>query len=200
MAIDLEAEAERLAALCNSDGTWNCPRPDFEQTCPNVYCDDVEPEHWLEILKREAEEKTTRMGEIEMTDNTSSGVLKLSGKEEFGTAYIQFFHQGESQLMLANNADDKVIIPYDLLPKSQQDCGMMVRVVDAVRHLVDTIRNLEAQRDWLVEELCVSAHCDFPSQIECKYRSERGYYCPERKEKFRCWVAHAEEAAKEAGK
>lgn len=135
-----------------------------------------------------------------MPYNTSSGVLKLSGKEEFGTANIQFFHQGESQLMLANNVDDKVIIPYDLLPESQQDCGMMVRVVDAVRHLVNTIRNLEAQRDWLVEELCVSAHCDFPSQIECKYRSERGYYCPERKEKFKCWVAHAEEAAKEAGK
>lgn len=101
---------------------------------------------------------------------------------------------------MANNADDKVIIPYDLLPESPQDCGMMVRVVDAVRHLVDTIRNLEAQRDWLVEELCVSSHCDFPSQTECKYRTERGYYCPEQKEKFRCWVAHAEEAAKKAVK
>lgn len=88
-----------------------------------------------------------------MTDNTSSRVLKLSGKEKFGTAYIQFFHQGESILMLANNADDKVIIPYDLLPESQQDCGMTVRVVDAVRHLVDTIRNFEAENASLREEI-----------------------------------------------
>ena len=132
-----------------------------------------------------------------MTDNTSSGVLRFSGKDEYGTPFIQFFHQGESQLLLANSADDKVIIPYDLLPESQQDCGMMIRLVDAVKHLVNTIRNLEAQRDWLVEELCVSAQCDFPSQIECKHRTERGYYCPERKEKFRCWVAHAEKATKE---
>ena len=132
-----------------------------------------------------------------MSDNTSSGVLKLSGKDESGTPYINIFHQGNPQLLLANSMDDKVIIPYDLLPESQQDCGTMVRLVDAVRHLVDTIRNLEAQRDWLVEELSVSSTCDFPSQTECKYRTERGYYCLERKEKFRCWVAHAEEATKE---
>ena len=75
MAIDLRVEAERLAALCNSEGNWNCPRPDLEQTCPNVYCDDVEPEHWLEILKREAEKNDSNGGEVEMTDNTSSGVL-----------------------------------------------------------------------------------------------------------------------------
>ena len=56
---------------------------------------------------------------------------------------------------------------------------------------------LKQQRDWLVNELCVGTQCDFPSQIECKYRSERGYYCPEQKEKFKCWVAHAEQATKE---
>ena len=56
MAINLEVEAERLAALCNSEGNWNCPRPGLGQTCPNVYCDDVEPEHWLEILKKEVED------------------------------------------------------------------------------------------------------------------------------------------------
>lgn len=55
MSVNLEAEAERLARLCTSEGSWNCPRPAFGQVCPNVYCDDVEPEHWLEILKKEAE-------------------------------------------------------------------------------------------------------------------------------------------------
>ena len=55
MSVNLEAEAERLAKLCTSEGSWNCPRPAFGQVCPNVYCDDVEPEHWLEILKKENE-------------------------------------------------------------------------------------------------------------------------------------------------
>ena len=58
MAINLKslsAEAERLTKLCHEEGNWGCPRPSFEQTCPNVYCDDVEPEHWLEILKKETE-------------------------------------------------------------------------------------------------------------------------------------------------
>lgn len=59
------------------------------------------------------------------------------------------------------------------------------------------VRKLEQQRNWLINELCVGTQCDFPSQIECKYRSERGYYCPEQKEKFKCWVAHAEQATKE---
>lgn len=61
----------------------------------------------------------------------------------------------------------------------------------------ERVRELERQRDWLVNELCVGSQCDFPSQIECEYRTERGYYCPEQKEKFRCWVARAEQAAKE---
>lgn len=52
---ELRAEAERLTALCHSDGQWHCPRPKFEQVCPNVFCDDVEQEDWIEILKREAE-------------------------------------------------------------------------------------------------------------------------------------------------
>lgn len=59
------------------------------------------------------------------------------------------------------------------------------------------VQKLEQQREWLINELCISSLCDFPSQIECKYRSERGYYCPEQKEKFKCWVAHAEQAIKE---
>lgn len=132
-----------------------------------------------------------------MIDNTTPKVLTISGKLDLEEPYINLFLHEKPQIVLANSEDDKVIIPHDLLPESQQDCGIMIQLVDAVRHLVNTIRNLEAQRDWLVNELCVGTQCDFPSQIECKYRSERGYYCPEQKEKFKCWVTHAEQATKE---
>jgi len=58
-AIDLEAlraEAERLAAMCNNVGdVEECPRPEFFEKCPDCFCGDVTPEHWFEILKREAE-------------------------------------------------------------------------------------------------------------------------------------------------
>lgn len=77
--------------------------------------------------------------------------------------------------------------------------GEAEKAFEAIKVLVEYARELERQREWLVNELCVSTRCDFPSQIECKYRTERGYYCPERKEKFRCWLAHAEQASKEAG-
>lgn len=63
--------------------------------------------------------------------------------------------------------------------------------------LQERVQKLEQQRNWLVNELCIGTQCDFPSQVECKYRTERGYFCPERNEKFKCWIAHAEQAAKE---
>lgn len=94
--------------------------------------------------------------------------------------------------MLANNADDKVIIPYDLLPESQQDCGMMVRVVDAVRHLVDTIRNLEAQRDWLAEKAS--------EQYAELYKYKNSILAPVCYTSAAQWKYFAEEATKEAGK
>lgn len=72
----------------------------------------------------------------------------------------------------------------------------VMKALRVIGRLCEEGQKLEKQRDWLVNELCVGTQCDFPSQIECKYRTEKGYYCPERKEKFRCWVAHAEQAAK----
>lgn len=104
-----------------------------------------------------------------MTDNTSSGVLRCSKKDEYGTAFLQFFNQGAPQILLANSADDKVIIPHDLLPESQQDCGLMIRLVEAVRHLVSTIRNLESEnarlkkREETLQELgsYYCPHCEY---------------------------------------
>lgn len=90
-------------------------------------------------------------------------------------------------IKLYREADDKANNAWRILLEAQ------ARIVEVQKR----VQELEAQRDWLVNELCVGPQCDFPSQIECKYRTERGYYCLERKEKFRCWVAHAEKATKE---
>lgn len=65
------------------------------------------------------------------------------------------------------------------------------------RTLQEKVQKLAQQRNWLINELCVDIRCDFPSQVECKHRTERGYYCSEQKEKFKCWIAHAEKATKE---
>lgn len=91
-------------------------------------------------------------------------------------------------IKMYREADDKANNAWRILLEAQ------ARIVEVQKR----VQELEAQRDWLVNELCVGTQCDFPSQIECKYRTERGYYCPERKEKFKCWVAHAEKATKEA--
>ena len=89
-------------------------------------------------------------------------------------------------IKMYREADDKANNAWRILLEAP------ARIVEVQKR----VQELETQRDWLVNELCVGTQCDFPSQIECKYRTEKGYYCPERKEKFRCWVAHAEQAAK----
>jgi hypothetical protein len=76
-------------------------------------------------------------------------------------------------------------------------CNTVPDLITEYRALQKKVQKLEQQMDWLVNELCMGAQCDFPSQVECEYRTERGYYCPERNEKFKCWIAHAEQATKE---
>jgi len=88
-----------------------------------------------------------------MTDNTTPKVLRVSGSLNLNEPSIMFYRQEKPRIMLSNSEDDKVIIPNDLLPESQQDGGSMIRLVEAVKHLVETIRELEAENADLKNQL-----------------------------------------------
>lgn len=119
-----------------------------------------------------------------MNDNTTPKVLTVSGKLDLKEPYINFFLHEKPQIVLANSEDDKVIIPHDLLPESQQDAGLVVNLVEAVRHLVNTIRTLEAQRDWLAKK-CE----DLSDDVEDSFMP---YHIP-----AKAWIERAKEATKE---
>ena len=54
---ELRKEAKELAKLCNNPDPECCPAWHGVNKCPNPRkgCEKVTPEHWLEVLTREAE-------------------------------------------------------------------------------------------------------------------------------------------------
>lgn len=100
-----------------------------------------------------------------------------------GEPSLILFHDSQpNRLVLSNSEADQTVIPYDLLPESQHNGAAMVDVVACVRHLVKTIRELEAENahlkrtaDLLAEELSTveipPAVCD-----GCRERDMFGKY------------------------
>lgn len=56
----MQTEAERLAAMCRDMDNTTCPRPTAPEQCPGCYCEEVTPEHWLEILRKESDEEQSK--------------------------------------------------------------------------------------------------------------------------------------------
>jgi hypothetical protein len=88
-----------------------------------------------------------------MSNNTAPKVLTVSGSLNLNEPYLKMFYQEKPKLILSNSKDDQIIIPHDLLPESQQDGRLMINLVEAVRHLVKTIRELETENTDLKREL-----------------------------------------------
>ena len=80
-------------------------------------------------------------------------ILRVTNAQNPCEPYLQIFRTERPKIVLSNSEADQVIIPHDLLPESQQDGNPMIDLVAAVKHLVKTIRTLEAENAELKNQL-----------------------------------------------
>lgn len=128
-----------------------------------------------------------------MFDAVGKGHLILHGAERM-----------QNQFVFRNGDGSEAIIPADLLPESQRDGRQMVDTVDAIKHLVQRVRELEVVEESLARNLADTALCPLCLIKDCPQYGKgdlgMGVFEPELVDREQCKksiIAHARKGAKE---
>lgn len=128
-----------------------------------------------------------------MFDAIGKGHLIIHGEERM-----------QNKLVFRNGDGSEAIIPADLLPESQRDGRQMVDAVEAVKHLVQRVRELEVVEESLARNLADIAFCPLCLIKDCPQYGKgdlgMGAFEPESVDREQCKksiIAHARKYAKE---